>query len=84
MKEVTIVILLVVIVILTGIIDATLSLNDQKAVDCLFEQAREQREEYWSLKDLYNPTGEWCWLGQEQPLPVDCQFQSTVLGRRIN
>ena len=77
MKDITIVILLVVIVILTGIIDATLSLNDEKAVDCLFEQAREQSEEDWSLKDLYNPTGEWCFPSEyKQPVPVDCQWRT--------
>ena len=80
MKDITIVILLVVIVILTGIIDATLSLNDEKAVDCLFEQAREQSEEDWSLKDLYNPTGEWCFPSEyKQPVPVDCQWRNQTL-----
>ena len=75
MKDITIVILLAVIVILTGIIDATLSLDEQRKVDCLFEQAKEQREEDWSLKDLYNPTGEWCFPTEHsQPVPVDCQW----------
>lgn len=83
MKDITIVILLAVIVILTGIIDATLSLDEQRKVDCLFEQAKEHSEEDWSLQDLYNPTGEWCWLNQEQPLPVDCQFHATLLGKEI-
>ena len=54
MKDITIVILLTVIVILTGIIDATLSLNDEKAVDCLFEQAKRQSQKEWTLDDLYN------------------------------
>ena len=80
MKDITIVILLTVIVILIGIIDATLSLNDQKAVDCLFEQAREQSEEDWSLKDLYNPTGQWCFPSEyTQPVPVDCQWRNQTL-----
>ena len=54
MKDITIVILLTVIVILIGIIDATLSLNDQKAVDCLFEQAKRQSQQEFTLDDLYN------------------------------
>ena len=80
MKDITIVILLTVIVILIGIIDATLSLNDQKAVDCLFEQAREQSEDDWSLEDLYNPTGEWCFPREyKQPVPVDWQWRNQTL-----
>ena len=80
MKDITIVILLTVIVILIGIIDATLFLNDQKAVDCLFEQAREQSEDDWSLEDLYNPTGEWCFPSEyKQPVPVDCQWRNQTL-----
>jgi|TARA_R100000687_G_C6296250_1_gene93748 hypothetical protein len=69
MKEITIIILLVVLAILTGILDATLSLNDEK--------------ENWAIEDLYNPTDQWCFLDQEHPLPVDCQFQTTLLGKEI-
>jgi len=83
MKDVLIVVLLVVVVILSGIIDATLTLSEKKEVDCLFEQAKQQSED-WSLEDLYNPTGAWCWLDQEQPLPVDCQFKNTFLGMEID
>ena len=80
MKDITIVILLAVIVILTGIIDATLSLDEQRKVDCLFEQAKEQSEEDWSLEDLYNPTGEWCFPSEyKQPVPVDCQWRNQTL-----
>ena len=80
MKDITIVILLAVIVILTGIIDATLSLDEQRKVDCLFEQAKEQSEEDWSLEDLYNPTGKWCFPSEyKQPVPVDCQWRNQTL-----
>jgi len=70
MKDITIVILLAVIIILTGMIDATLSLNDDK--------------KDWLLEDLYNPTGEWCFPSEhKQPVPVDCQFQNAFLGKEI-
>jgi hypothetical protein len=82
MKDLTIIVLLVIIVILTGVIDATLTLNEQKQVDCLFEQARSQSQENWKLEDLFND-GEWCFLDQDQPLPVDCQFNNTFLGEDI-
>jgi len=62
MKDLIIILLLVILVILTGIIDATLSLQDEK------------HAEDWPIEKLYNPTGEWCFLDQEHPLPVDCQF----------
>tara|TARA_R100001082_G_scaffold11852_1_gene6370 strand:+ start:13 stop:222 length:210 start_codon:yes stop_codon:yes gene_type:complete len=62
MKDLIIILLLVLLVILTGIIDTTLSLQDKKHV------------EDWTIEELYNPTGEWCFLDQEHPLPVDCQF----------
>jgi len=72
MKDITIVVLLVVIAILTGVIDATLSLNDKRTEDFV-------------LEDLYNPTGEWCFPSEyNQPLPVDCQFQITLLGKEID
>ena len=74
MKDITIVILLAVIVILTGIIDATLSLDEQRKVDCLFEQAKEQSEEDWSLKDLYNPKDLLDSGDVKESLPVDCQW----------
>ena len=51
MKDILITVLLVVIVILTSIIDATLTLDEERKVDCLFEQAKEQSED-WSLEDL--------------------------------
>jgi hypothetical protein len=70
MKDLIIILLLVSIVILTGIIDANLSLKDK-------------RENDWTINYLYNPTGEWCFLGQENPLPVDCQFQTTLFGKEI-
>jgi len=63
MKDLIIILLLVILVILTGIIDATLTIQDER-----------QSAEDWTIEDLYNPTGEWCFLGQEHPLPVDCQF----------
>ena len=70
MKDLTIILLLVAIVILTGIIDATLRLEDKRNSD-------------WTIDYLYNPTGEWCFLEQEQPLPVDCQFKNSFLGKEI-
>tara|TARA_R110002020_G_scaffold461981_1_gene681229 strand:- start:3099 stop:3314 length:216 start_codon:yes stop_codon:yes gene_type:complete len=70
MKDILIVLLLVAIVILTGIIDATLRLQ-------------EKRENDWTVDYLFNPTGQWCFLEQEQPLPVDCQFKNTFLGKEI-
>jgi len=63
MKDLIIILLLVILVILTGIIDATLTIQDER-----------QSAEDWTIEDLYNPTGEWCFLDQEYPLPVDCQF----------
>ena len=83
MKDILITVLLIIIVILTAIIDTTLTLDEERKVDCLFEQAKEQSED-WSLEDLYNPTGEWCFLEQEQPLPVDCQFGNNLLGMEID
>tara|TARA_R100000458_G_scaffold43879_1_gene41875 strand:- start:298 stop:513 length:216 start_codon:yes stop_codon:yes gene_type:complete len=70
MKDLTIILLLVSIVILTGIIDATLRLKDKRDND-------------WTVDYLYNPSGKWCFLEQEQPLPVDCQFKNTFLGKEI-
>ena len=70
MKDLIIILLLVSLVILTGIIDATLSLEDKRNND-------------WTIDYLYNPTGEWCFLDQGNPLPVDCQFQTTLLGKEI-
>ena len=39
-------------------------------------QAREQREQDWSLQDLYNPTGVWCLPTEYTVVPVDCQWYS--------
>lgn len=71
-----IIVLVCGIVLLTGILDATRRLNEKNAVDCLFEQAREQREQDWSLEDLYNPTGVWCFPEEYTVVPVDCQWYS--------
>ena len=71
MKEITIVIFLVVLAILTGILELSLSLNEEK--------------EDWLVEDLYNPTGEWCFPSEhKQPVPVDCQFQATLFGKEID
>ena len=51
-----------------------------KLLDALGEVERRQRtaREGWALKDLYNPTGAWCFPSEHtQPVPVDCQFNST-------
>ena len=66
MKEITIIILLVVLAILTGILELSLSLNEEK--------------EDWLVEDLYNPTGEWCFPSEyKQPVPVDCQWRNQTL-----
>jgi len=57
MKDILITVLLVVIVILTSIIDATLTLDEERKVDCLFEQAKRQSQEL-KIEDLFNPSGD--------------------------
>ena len=76
MKDTMIVFLLVAIAILTAIIDANLRLAEKR-------QEQQENQHDWTVNNLYNPTGEWCFLNQEQPLPVDCQFQTTLLGKEI-
>tara|TARA_R100000808_G_scaffold22355_1_gene48594 strand:- start:1957 stop:2184 length:228 start_codon:yes stop_codon:yes gene_type:complete len=66
--------LLVVIVILTSIIDATLSSEEERYEQCVKESVEILNNEDWTIEKLYNPTGKWCFLDQEHPLPVDCQF----------
>ncbi len=74
MKDLTIMLLLVVIVILTSIIDATLSSEEERYEQCVKESVEILNNEDWTIEKLYNPTGKWCFLDQEHPLPVDCQF----------
>jgi len=63
MKDLIITLLLVILVILIAVIDATLTIQEER-----------QSAEDWTIENLYNPTGKWCFLDQEHPLPVDCQF----------
>ena len=75
MRGTLVVFILVALAIITGIIDANLRL----------EEKRQERvaQNNWTIEDLHTPTGEWCFLDQENPLPVDCQFQTTFLGKEI-
>ena len=74
MRSAILVFLLVAFAIITAIIDANLRLSEKRL---------ERESQQWTVDYLYNPTGEWCFLDQEQPLPVDCQFQTTLLGKEI-
>ena len=69
---VTLIVLLVIIFILVAMLDASSRLAEKREHECLPKQDTNS----WELKDLYNPSGAWCFLDQEKPLPVDCQFNS--------
>jgi|TARA_R100000656_G_scaffold120016_1_gene94110 hypothetical protein len=75
MRGTIVVFILVALAIITGIIDANLRLAEKRE--------NQVAQQDWTIEDLYNPTDEWCFLDQEHPLPVDCQFKTTFLGKEI-